>query len=118
PILMKLEYRVELPDHDWVVAKRHKLIPSVYAVLELILDIQKDKYEQAEAVTYLGPMFIRIRSGKHDSSTAYSHGKDFDDLMVEKKLYNFTTTNGQPKPMVVMISNSGPDENPHYRKTV
>jgi hypothetical protein len=31
PILMHLEYRVQLPDHDWVVAERHKLIPSVYA---------------------------------------------------------------------------------------
>ncbi|CAG8550095.1 7005_t:CDS:2 [Dentiscutata heterogama] len=114
PILMKLEYRVELPDHDWVVAERHKLIPSVYAVL----DVQEGKYGQAEAVTYSGPTFIRIRSGKHDSSTAYSHGKDFDDLMVEEKLNNFTTTDGQPKPVVVMISDGGPDENPRYRKTV
>ncbi|CAG8469436.1 7293_t:CDS:2 [Dentiscutata erythropus] len=97
---MKLEYRVELPDHYWVVAERHKLIPSVYTVL----DIQEDKYRQAEAVTYSGPMFIKIRSSKHDSSTAYSHGKDFDDLM--------------PKPVVVMISDGGPDENPCYRKTV
>lgn len=31
PILMHMEYRVRLPDHDWVVAEKHKLIPSVYA---------------------------------------------------------------------------------------
>ncbi len=31
PLLMHLEYRVKLPDHDWVVAAGHKLIPSVYA---------------------------------------------------------------------------------------
>ncbi|CAG8548782.1 28643_t:CDS:2 [Dentiscutata erythropus] len=80
--------RVELPDHDWVVAKRHKLISSVYA----ILDIQEGKYGQAEAVTYSGPTFIRIRSGKHDSNTAYSHNKDFDNLMNEEKLHNYTTT--------------------------
>lgn len=29
-ILMHMEYRVTLPDHDWVVAQKHKLIPSVY----------------------------------------------------------------------------------------
>ncbi|CAG8795550.1 18813_t:CDS:2, partial [Dentiscutata erythropus] len=92
----------------------HKLIPSVYAVL----DIQEGKYRQAEAITYSGPTFIRICSGKHDSSTAYSHGKDFDNLMVEEKLHNFTTTDSQPKPVVVMINDSGPDENSHYRKTV
>lgn len=31
PLLMHLEYRVKLPDHDWVIAEKHKLIPSVYA---------------------------------------------------------------------------------------
>ncbi|CAG8677566.1 537_t:CDS:2, partial [Dentiscutata erythropus] len=109
-----LEYRVELPDHDWVVAERYKLISSVYA----ILDIQEGKYGQAEAVTYLGPTFIRIHSSKHDSSTAYSHDKDFDDLINEEKLRNYTTTNEQPKPVVVLISDGGLDENSRYRKTI
>ena len=31
PILMHLDYQVRLPDHDFLVASRHKLIPSVYA---------------------------------------------------------------------------------------
>ncbi|CAG8771556.1 41463_t:CDS:2 [Gigaspora margarita] len=44
PILMKVEYRVELPDHDWVVAEKHKLIPSVYAILEMQSGKQKDDY--------------------------------------------------------------------------
>jgi len=30
-LLMHLEYRLSLPDHDLVVAAGHKLIPSVYA---------------------------------------------------------------------------------------
>ncbi|CAG8713601.1 3277_t:CDS:2, partial [Racocetra persica] len=64
-----------------VIAKRHKLIPSVYAVL----DVQED----------------------------------FDDLMNEKQLRNYiTTTNEQPKPVVVLLSDGGPDENPWYRKTI
>ncbi|CAG8842909.1 30795_t:CDS:1, partial [Racocetra persica] len=98
-----------------VIAERHKLIPSVYAVL----DVQEGKYGHADAVTYLGPTFIRIRSGKHDSSTAYLYRKDFDDLMNEKQLRNYTTTtNKQPKPVVVLLSDGGPDENSWYRKTI
>lgn len=31
PILMRVDYRVQLPDHDWVKADGHKFIPSVYA---------------------------------------------------------------------------------------
>lgn len=38
PLLMHVEYRVSLPDHDWVVAERNKLIPSVYAGIEIKSD--------------------------------------------------------------------------------
>lgn len=31
PLLMHMEYRVRLPDHDWVVTDWHKLITMVYA---------------------------------------------------------------------------------------
>jgi len=31
PLLMCLEYEVRLPDHDFIVAGKHKLTPSVYA---------------------------------------------------------------------------------------
>jgi hypothetical protein len=51
PILMHMEYVVQLPDHDWVVAEGHKLIPSVYAACVL----------KNGNVTYSGPTFITIR---------------------------------------------------------
>ena len=30
PLLMHVEYKVSLSDHDWDVAAEHMLIPSVY----------------------------------------------------------------------------------------
>lgn len=60
PLLMHLEYRVTLPDHDWVVANRHKLIPSVYAGIH----IKPNGMGQREAVGYSGPTYVAIRSGK------------------------------------------------------
>lgn len=30
-VVMHMDYRITLPDHDWVKAAKHKLIPSVYA---------------------------------------------------------------------------------------
>lgn len=71
PILMHLQYRVQLPDHDWVVAERHKLTPSVYAGLDL----------SKGTVSYSGPTYIAVRSGKHDSSTASTHAFDFEKLV-------------------------------------
>lgn len=50
PLLMHMEYRVSLPDHTWVVAERHKLIPSVYAILE----VRPNGYGNKEHISYSG----------------------------------------------------------------
>lgn len=50
PLLMHVEYRVSLPDHDWVIASRHKLVPSVYAGCI----IKGNDMGRAEAITYSG----------------------------------------------------------------
>ena len=116
PLLMSMEYRVRLPDHDWVVAERHKLIPSVYA----LCTIEKDRIGDEKAVTYSGPTYVAIRSGKHDKSTAYSHGDDF--CTVVNDLDSFApfvkVHDGGVKPVVIITTDGGPDENPRYRKVL
>ena len=59
PMLMHMEYKVTLPNHDWVKAERHKLIPSVYAEIT----IKKDGFGNPDVVTCLATTVIRIRSG-------------------------------------------------------
>ena len=61
PILMHLDYKIMLPDHTFVVASSHTLIPSVYGVCKV-----SDKGD----VTYSGETFIRISSWKHDKSSS------------------------------------------------
>lgn len=61
PILMHMEYKVTLPDHDFVVAAKHKLTPSVYAAIV----IKPNGFGKPEAVTYSGPTYIAVRSGIH-----------------------------------------------------
>lgn len=82
PILMHLDYRVQLPDHDFVVAEKHKLIPSVYAGIL----IKKDGEGSPEAVTYSGPTYVAIRSGKHSSSNAETHAIVIHKLSEFRKL--------------------------------
>ena len=77
PLLMHMEYKVTLPDHDWVIAAKHKLIPSVIAGIQ----IKKDGLGRPECVGYSGPTYVSIRSGKHSSSTALSHALDFERLL-------------------------------------
>lgn len=114
PILMHVEYQVKLPDHDWVVANRHKLIPSVYAGI----DFEQNGLGNPQCIGYSGPTYVAIRSGKHDSSTAYSHALDFERLLEIDSFESILKTNGFVKPVVICTVDGGPDENPRYRKVI
>lgn len=61
PLLMHVEYRVSLPDHDWAVAVGHKFIPFVYARIQ----IKSDDLGNREVVGYSSLSYMAIRSGKH-----------------------------------------------------
>ena len=50
-------------DHDFVVGPQHKLIPSVYGICEV---------NKNGNVSYSGDTFMSIRSGKHDTSNAFT----------------------------------------------
>ena len=63
-LFIHLEYKVRLPDHTFVVGERHTLIPSVYGICDL---------DKKGKLSYSGETFIRVRSGKHESSTAYTN---------------------------------------------
>lgn len=115
PLLMHLEYRVSLPDHDWVVAPSHKLVPSVYAGIK----INTDGFGNNKVVSYSGPTYVAIRSGKHSSSTALSHAKDFEEVLNLEHFDIITKTNtGNLKPVCIVTVDGGPDENPRYTKVV
>ena len=74
PFIIPIDYEILLPDHDLVKARKHKLTPSVYSAFEFCATSSKVVLE----ISYSGPTYIAIHSGKHDSSTAYSHGRDFN----------------------------------------
>ena len=115
PLLMHLDYKVTLPDHDWVVAGGHKLIQSVYAGI----DIKPAEIGSRSAVTYYGPTYIAVRSGKHSSSTALSHAADFSRLLKQPEFDGITkTTTGHVKPVLMVTVDGGPDENPRYDKVI
>jgi hypothetical protein len=68
-----------------IVASRHNLIPSVYAACHI-----KDKNAR-----YSGSTYIAIRSGKHDSSTAATHGFDFETLTGLEEFKEFIMNESQ-----------------------
>lgn len=114
-MIMHMQYRVTLPDHDWVKAERHKLIPSVYAGI----GINEKGLGNLEAITSSGPTAIRIRSGKHSTSNASSHAADIEHVLNDSSFTPLCRTpTGSIKPIMIISSDGGADENPRYPKVI
>jgi len=74
---------------------------------------------EKSAVGYSGPTFAAVRSGKHCSSTALSHGRDIEHLLTLKEFDKLTKTeSGEIKPVWFTTVDGGPDENPRFQKTI
>ena len=61
PLLMNVKYQLQLPDHDFVIATKHKLTPTVIGLRE----IKDTPIPDRKAVGYSGPTFIQVTSLKH-----------------------------------------------------
>ena len=113
PLLMHMEYKVILPDHDYVVASQHKLIPSVIGDMQV-----RENDFSGHAVTYSGPMYCAIRSVKHSGSGAYHHLQDMKRIRSLDIFDGSFKNNGEAKPVMIVTVDGGPDENPRYTKTI
>lgn len=110
-LVMHVDYRLKLPDHDFMIGERHKLTPSVYAGIS----IKPNGKGDPNNVGYSGPTFITIRSGKHAQSTAATHAYDINTLMKEPSFSEILKTDkGDVKPIMIITVDGGPDENPRY----
>ena len=67
PMLMNMNVRVRLPDHDFPVGTRHALVPSVMGI---------NRINEKGQVCYSGPTYIAVRSLKHNNSSAFTHQED------------------------------------------
>lgn len=110
---MHLEYQVTLPDHDYVIAPNHKLIPSVIGSMEI-----KKNCLSPDAITYSGATYIAIRSAKHCGSSTYKHLSDLKRIRDLPEFENVLYFDGNLKPVVIITVDGGPDENPRYEKTI
>ena len=103
-----------MPDHDYVIAPQHKLIPSV---------IGENNYEKiifsGDAVTYSGPTYCAIQSEKHSGSSADPHLQDMKRIR-SLDIFNdsFNNNTSESKPVMIVTVDGGPDENPRYTKTI
>ncbi|CAB0044251.1 unnamed protein product, partial [Trichogramma brassicae] len=76
------------------------------------IEIKENSCGSAENVTYSGPTYIAIRSGKHSSSTASTHCNDIDQLYQLECFKDMLYFNKETKPVLIISVDGGPDGNP------
>lgn len=116
-VLMHLDYKIKLPDHQYVIASRHSLKPSVYAFCV----INPSLVGTPDAVEYVGPTAVRIRSCKHDSSTIERHIVDLKSIITGAECgddwRNLVINDaGDTRPILILRPDGGPDWNPRHEK--
>ena len=93
---MQMEYKVILPDYDYVVASQHKLIPSVIGDMQV-----RENDFSGDAVTYSGPTYCAIWSVQHSGSSAYHHLQDMKRIRSLDIFDGSFKNNGEVKPVKI-----------------
>ena len=106
-MLMYLECRVKLPDHDFWIGEKHKLISSLRAACE--------KKREGLLTTRAD---IAIWSGKHEKSSAASHIVDFWAILSVDEFKVACLKDGVLKPMLFISIDGGPEEAPKSTMTL
>ena len=98
-ILMPLKYSCATV--TWLSNQNQAQAYSIYAVR-----LKKDG-----EVSYNGPTFISVTSGKHDRSCASANSEDFESVLELEEFQDAATTpNRELKPFVFISVDGGPDQ--------
>ena len=101
PILMHIEYTLKLMGQNVFIGPQYKSIPSVYGICEIT---------NTGKTSYSGDTFIRIRSGKHDTSNAYTQAFDVRNIFESKLI--------RQKPVLLMETGGAQYKAPRFPKTL
>ena len=96
PSLMSLKYKVQLLDHDSVIASKHKLTPTVIGLCE----IQDTPVADRTALKYSGPTVIQAKSLKHTPSNASIQIEALDSMLRSEEMCK--TDGGVTKPILIL----------------
>ena len=96
---------VSVPDHDFPKGAKHKLIPSVYLMINP--DNTNDSLRS-------GKMRIFIRPEYFLGTTCETHMVDLMTIIEEESFREFTHYEDSVKPIWCLLTDGGPDENPRF----
>ncbi|PKB95475.1 hypothetical protein RhiirA5_385935 [Rhizophagus irregularis] len=96
---------VSVPDHDFPKAAKHKLVPSVYLLIN-----PSDTNDSLRS----GKVRIFIRPEYFLSTSCETHMVDLMSITKEENFREFTHNGDTVKPFWCLLTDGGPDENPRF----
>ncbi|PKB94184.1 hypothetical protein RhiirA5_439364, partial [Rhizophagus irregularis] len=96
---------VSVPDHDFPKATKHKLIPSVYLLIN-----PSDSNDSLRS----GKVQIFIRPEHFLGTSCETHMVDLMSITKEEPFHEFTHNEDSVKPFWCLLTDGGPDENPRF----
>ncbi len=109
PLLMSVKYKVQLPEHDFVIATKHKLSPTVIGLRE----IQDTWLADGKAVKYSKPTLIQVKSLKHTPSNTSVQIEALDELLKTEEMCKLE--DGSTKPILILTRDG--HDGPHFPST-
>src|SRR6266498_3071178 len=101
--LQSINEPVSVADYDFPIGSEQKLIPSVYLMIKP--DESKDELRT-------GQLAIFIRPQRSIGTSSLIHMQDLESLTLDSKYDDILKTNGQIRPIWMLLVDGGPDENP------
>lgn len=102
---------ISVPNHDFPVGPNHKLIPSFYLFM-------KRKDEADEGGMKQGQLACFVRPQLFSGSSSRSHMADIMTMTQEPSTRPLMMKAGDVRPVMFIITDGGPDENPRHFKNI
>ena len=100
---------VGVADHDFPLGSGQKLVPSVYLMI---------KPNELNDELRTGQLTIFVRRQWSFSTSSLTHMQDLESLILDPQYDDVLKTNGETRPIWVLLVDGGPDENPRHLKNI
>nr|CAG8683580.1 15397_t:CDS:2 [Entrophospora candida] len=107
--LQSVHEPVCVADHDFPVGSGQKLVPSVYLMI---------KPNESNDELRTGQLAIFVRRQWSLGTSSHTHMQDLESLTLDPQYDDVLKTNGEIRPIWVLLVDGGPDENPRHLKNI
>ncbi|CAJ0852650.1 2716_t:CDS:2 [Entrophospora sp. SA101] len=107
--LQSVHEPVCVADHDFPVGSGQELVPSVYLMI---------KPNESNDELRTGQLAIFVCRQWSLGTPSHTHMQDLESLTLDPQYDDVLKTNGEIRPIWMLLVNGGPDENPRHLKNI